>query len=116
MTSSQLSSLPRRWSSQRTFSIGRPPQRTIVYYQMTSDKGYIETGISSTQTAVSLAPTEQKLPYTLAVLYSVLAGETKDKSIKHSYEVQAEANAKKALVLKPNYVAAEEFLKKLTTE
>lgn len=117
LTSSQLSNLRALRSSPKNIQYWKTSAKNnLVYYQLTFDKRYIETGISSTQTAMSLAPTEPKLPYTLAVLYSVLADETKDKSIKYSYELQAEANAKKALVLKPNYLAAEEFLKKLTTE
>lgn len=117
LTSSQLSSLRALRSSPKNIQYWKTSAKNnLVYYQITLDKKYIETGISSVQTAIALAPTEPKLPYTEAVLYSVLADESVDKNTKQLYTIQAETSAKKALLLKPNYTNAKEFLKKLIKE
>lgn len=88
-------------------------KNNLVFYQITLDKTYIETGIASVQLAKSLAPTEPKLPYTEAVFYSILADEATDKSTKNSYLARASQSANIAIALKPNYINAKEFLKKL---
>lgn len=89
-------------------------KNNLVYYQITLDKTYIETGIASVQLAMSLAPTEPKLPYTLAVFYSILADDASDSNTKKSYLARAVESANKAISLKPNYTNAKEFLKKLS--
>ena len=117
LTSSQLSSLKALRSSPKNIQYWKTSAKNnLVYYQITLDKKYIETGLSSVQTAMEFAPTEPKLPYTEAVLYSVLSGEELDKKTKLLNEEYAAASAKKALKLKPNYVNAREFLKKMVKE
>lgn len=117
LNSSQLSSLKALRSSPKNIQYWKTSAKNnLVYYQITLDKKYLETGLASAQTASALAPTEPKLPYTEAVFYSVLAEESTDKNTQKFYIMQAEASAKKALLLKPNYINAKEFLEKLTTE
>lgn len=117
LASSQLSSLKALKSSPKNIQYWKTSAKNnLVYYQITLDKKYIETGLSSVQTAMALAPTEPKLPYTQAVFYSVLADEVTDKNTKLMYATQAELSAKQALALKPNYVNAREFLKKMVKE
>lgn len=117
MTSSHLASLKALSSSPKNIQFWKTyVKNNLIYYEITLDKKYLETGISSIETAMALAPTEPKLPYTEAVFYSVLADEATDKNAKQRYTMRAEASAKKALVLKPNYTNAREFLKKIVKE
>ncbi len=117
LTNSQVSSLKALRSSPKNIQYWKTSAKNnLVYYQITLDKKYIETGLASVQTAMALAPTEPKLPYTEAVLYSVLADEAVDKNAKQFYTTLAVTSAKKALQLKPNYENAKVFLDKLTTE
>jgi len=117
LTSSQLSNLRALRSSPKNIQYWKTSAKNnLLYYQITLDKKYVLTGISSIQTAMALAPTEPKLPYTEAVLYSVLADEEKDKNAKQLYKLQAVGSAKKALLLKPNYINAKVFLDKLIKE
>jgi len=117
LTSSQLSSIKALRSSSKNIQYWKTSAKNnLLYYQITLDKQYILTGISSVQTAMALAPTEPKLPYTEAVLYSVLANDETDKNAKQLYMARAEVSAKKALLLKPNYTNAKVFLDKLIKE
>lgn len=117
VTNSRLSNLKALRSSPKNIQYWKTAAKNnLLYYQITLDKKYIEEGIASVQTAMALAPTEPKLPYTEAVFYSILADETKDKSERQLDLAQAVASAKQALQLKPNYTNAKEFLKKLSTE
>lgn len=117
MTSSNLASLKALGSSPKNIQYWKTQAKNnLVYYQITLDKKYLETGISSLKIAMALAPTEPKLPYTKAVFYSALVDEVADKNAKLMIFNQARESANQAIKLKPNYSNAEIFLKKLTME
>jgi len=117
LTSSQLSSLKALGSSPKNIQYWKTSAKNnLLYYQITLDKKYIETGLSSVQTAMTLAPTEPKLPYTEAVLYSVLAEDTQNNVAKQMYYSRSWNSAKRALQLKPNYLNAKAFLDGLTKD
>lgn len=91
-------------------------KNNLIYYQLTSDQQYLFDGLKSIQTAMSIAPTDPKLPYSEAVYYSVLAGEAKKAGEHDQYLGLAQKSVTKALVLKPNYTAATELRAKLAKE
>lgn len=91
-------------------------KNNLIYYQLTSDQQYLFDGLKSIQTAMSIAPTDPKLPYSEAVYYSVLAGELKKAGEHDRYLALAQKSVTKALTLKPNYTAAAELRAKLAKE
>ncbi len=49
-----------------------------LFYQINLDTKYLEDGIKALKTAQTLAPTDPKIPYSLAIYYSLLSSDTKD--------------------------------------
>jgi O-antigen ligase len=71
------------------------------YYLISRNPKEMEKGITALIYASKIAPTDPKIPYTIAVFYSILADEQKAQRI--NYLKKAKQFVSKAINLKPNY-------------
>ncbi len=74
-----------------------------LFYQVTSDNTNLDEGIKALLTARKLAPTDPKIPYSLAVYYSIFYDQAKDFSIKEKAKQQSLSEIEKALQLKKDF-------------
>ena len=74
-----------------------------LFYQIKLDKKYLADGVSALNQAENLAPTDPKLPYSLAIYYSLLNDEEKDKDKKALYKTLSLNNIDKSIELKNDY-------------
>lgn len=74
-----------------------------LFYQVTLDKTYLIEAVKALEEDRRLAPTDPKIPYTLAVFYSILDDTEKDKDLKTQYQDQALRYATLTTELKPDY-------------
>ncbi len=90
---------------------------TILFndYQINSDKKYLVNAIEAVQTAERLAPTDPRVPYSVAQYAVQMYAEEKDK--KDTYKTLALKELDRALFLKSDYIDAltlkADFLKKV---
>jgi len=61
-------------------------KNSYLFYQINEDLKRLEDGIQALKTARNLAPTDPKIPYSLAVFYSLLADEVKEIKTKKEYQ------------------------------
>lgn len=74
-----------------------------LFYQITLQKDVISEGIKALQKAAELSPTDPKIPYSLAIFYSLLGDEDKNPSGNmHDKQLSLQA-IDKAINLKPDY-------------
>ncbi len=74
-----------------------------LFYQINLDKKDLISGIQALGEAEKLAPTDPKIPYSLAIFYSLLEDDTKNQSEKSQYEAFYLSEINKAIDLKPDY-------------
>jgi O-antigen ligase/cytochrome c-type biogenesis protein CcmH/NrfG len=73
-----------------------------LFYQITTNQKNIEEAINSLKTAEKLLPTDPKIPYSLAIFYSILFDESKQQE-RIKFEQLSLQEITKAIDLKPNY-------------
>lgn len=78
-------------------------KNNYLFYQIDPDKKYLTDGVDALKTAMNLAPTDPKLPYTRAIFYSLLEEEATKANEKTLYKLFALHDLKYALALKPDY-------------
>jgi O-antigen ligase len=74
-----------------------------VYYQMSLDKKILEQGIDALKEAGVLAPTDPKIPYSLAIFYSIAYDDAKDIRVKKEIEDKSIEAINKTISLKKDY-------------
>lgn len=93
-------------------------KNSYIFYQITNDPAALQMGIQSLKTARYLSPTDPKIPNSLAIFYSLLADETKDKRLKKEYQNLSIKEINLAINLKANeksyYLLKGQLLKKFS--
>lgn len=84
-------------------------KNSYLFYQATLKKDYLSTAVQSMEKAEELAPTDPKLPYTLALFYSLAADEEKDTNAKLDFIDKSLKTVRKSIDLKPDYLEAIEL-------
>lgn len=74
-----------------------------LYYQILSDKKLLSEAINSLSLAYQYAPTDPKIPYTIAVFFNLLRENTKDKIEQKQLADKALNFINQSINLKPNY-------------
>lgn len=87
-------------------------KNNYMFYQATQNTSYLKKGIDSLQYALTLSPTDPKLPYFLATFYDALYAEEKDVKQKQYVVGLIKKSIDTSLRLKPDYIEAQ----KLKTE
>lgn len=91
-------------------------KNTYLYYQITQNISYIQQGVEALLKAQKLAPTDPKIPYSLAIFYSLMADNSKDQTLKSQYQNSTLEQINKTIFLKSNdhgyYLLKAQFLKK----
>lgn len=87
-----------------------------LYYTVNLDVNHLVEGVDALKTAVSLAPTDPKIRYSLAVFYSMLYNVEKDPAKKNNFMNMTIAEIDKSISLKKDfydgYYMKGQFLKK----
>jgi len=84
-----------------------------LFYQINLDRNQLEEGINALKQAKILSPTDPKIPYTLAIFYSILNKEEKDKIKSQKLKDEAKKLIDEALFLKPDFQDAISLKKEL---
>lgn len=74
-----------------------------LFYEISLNTQYIETGIQALQEAYRLSPTDPKIPYSLAVFYSLLYDDEKNQAQKDMDEAQSLQYVRQSVHLKTDY-------------
>lgn len=74
-----------------------------LYYQITLKKKDLDAGIEALKQAEKLSPTDPKIPYSLAIFYSLLEEENLSNEEKQNFQVESMGEIDKAIDLKPDY-------------
>ncbi len=74
-----------------------------LFYQIRLNKDDLEEAIHALNEDQKLSPTDPKIPYTIAIFYSLLADEEREINLRDNYESNAIAFAKESTELKPNF-------------
>lgn len=74
-----------------------------LFYQLSLNSKDLKEGAVALQEAERLSPTDPKLPYSLAIYYSLLEDEEKDAQKKQKLQALSLAEADLSLQLKPDY-------------
>ncbi len=74
-----------------------------LFYQATLDRQYLDKGVSALLDASALAPTDPKVPYSLALYYSLQQDEEKDLKKKSMLQNKSLGAINDAVVLKRNF-------------
>ncbi|MBI5127116.1 O-antigen ligase family protein [Candidatus Roizmanbacteria bacterium] len=89
-----------------------------LFYQVTLDNTNLNEGIKALSTGQKLAPTDPKIPYSLAVYYSLFYDQAKDPNVKEKAKQMSLSEIDKALQLKKDFqdglTLKKELLKKYT--
>ena len=90
-----------------------------LFYQINLDPKELSEGILALQNSEKLAPTDPKIPYSLAVYYSLIYDQSTDISIKTQAKTASLEKINKALILKKDFTDGinlkKELLKKYNT-
>ncbi len=85
-----------------------------LFFQSTNNPEYLKLAIDTLNSATKLAPTDPKIPYSLAVFYSILGDVYKDKQVE--YRAKSLEAVNKAIQMKSdykdNYMLKAQLLKK----
>src|SRR5690606_5182157 len=84
-------------------------KNSLVAYQATLDVSYIEQGLDELEKAVELSPTDPRIFYSQALLYSLYAEETEDQATRLRYQENAVQALRTSIQLKPDYQPSVEF-------
>jgi O-antigen ligase len=76
------------------------------FYQATTDQKYLAAGLAAYKQAFELAPTDPRMPHTIALYALELYSLEKDTAKKEAYRKLASENIDKAIKLKPDYADA----------
>lgn len=92
-------------------SINASPQNILYYktrakdfylfFQSTNNPEYLKLAVDTLNSATKLAPTDPKIPYSLAVFYSILGDVYKDKQVE--YRAKSLEAVNKAIQMKSDY-------------
>ncbi len=74
-----------------------------LFYQVTLNNQQLADGIYALQEAQKLAPTDPKIPYSLAIYYSLMGDDVKNIKDKSALDDKSLQEVDKALALKPDY-------------
>lgn len=74
-----------------------------LFYQITLDKGRLIDGINTLLEAKKLSPTDPKIPYSLAIFYSLLYDEEKQPLEKNVFKTESLKQIENSIMLKPDY-------------
>jgi len=81
----------------------------FLFYQTTLDPQYLKTGLEAFREAQKLAPTDPRIPNSIAIYYYLLADDGKTREEKTKYETASLQAIDRAIKLKPNYTDAIEL-------
>lgn len=93
-------------SPKNIFYLKTKAKNQYLFYEMTLDKNYLLKGIEELKNSQKLAPTDPKIPYSLAFYYSRLYDSEKDTFEKKVWENKSLEEIKLALKLKNNFQEA----------
>lgn len=85
----------------------------FLYYQVSQDEENLNEGIKALLTGEKLAPTDPKIPYSLAVYYSLYYDQTKNNDIKEKTKQSSLLEIDRALNLKKDFQDAITLRKQL---
>jgi len=88
---------------QNVFYLKTKAKNQYLYYQVTLDENYLISGVEALKEAKKLAPTDPKIPYSLAVYYSMLYDSEKDFAKKKIWKNKSLIEIDLALVLKKDF-------------
>ncbi len=88
-------------------------KNNYLFYQTELDKKYLEIGLEALKKAQILSPTDPKIPYSLAIYYSLLFDEIKDVGLRKKYEQLSLDYINQSLKLKFNLPDSIELKKQL---
>ncbi len=74
-----------------------------LFYQVTLNNQQLADGVYALQEAQKLAPTDPKIPYSLAIYYSLMGDDVKNIKDKSALDDKSLQEVDKALALKPDY-------------
>ncbi|MFN4212429.1 MAG: O-antigen ligase family protein [Microgenomates group bacterium] len=74
-----------------------------LFYQISLSKGELEEGIRALIQGKNLSPTDPKIPYSLAIFYSLMIDEVKKKEEKLNFQNLSVRMVDESISLKPNY-------------
>lgn len=74
-----------------------------LFYQITLDPKYLDIGLQGLMTVAEIAPTDSKIPYSIALFYSLMEDEAKDVAKKAELQRKSIAAIDSAIKLKPDY-------------
>ncbi len=74
-----------------------------LFYQISLSRQSLEEGIKALNQAQNLAPTDPKIPYSLAIFESLLYDEEKDSLQREAYKMQSLRNVEDSIKLKQDY-------------
>jgi len=80
-----------------------------LYFEATKDISYLKQGVESLKQAERTAPTDPKIPYSLALYYGLLIDEEKKPTELEKLRFYQEESLINAIRLKPNYKEAVEL-------
>lgn len=78
-------------------------KNNYLFYQISLQSKYITSGIDGLKQAFTYSPTDPKIPYSLAIFYSLLYDDAKNISEKENYIKQSVDNINLSIKLKTNY-------------
>lgn len=84
-------------------------KNSLLAYQATLDVQYIQQGIDELEKAAELSPTDPRIWYSQALMYSLLAEETEDQEEMLRYQEEAISALRVSIELKPDYQPSVEF-------
>jgi len=91
-------------SSKNIFYWKTRAKNQYLFYQVSLDSNKLLEGIKALQVGVKLAPTDPKIPYSLAVYYSLLSDAEKKQIQKDSWQKQSLVEINKAIELKKDFL------------
>ncbi|KKQ23890.1 MAG: hypothetical protein US40_C0006G0004 [Candidatus Roizmanbacteria bacterium GW2011_GWC2_37_13] len=103
-------------SSKNIFYWKTRAKNQYLFYQVTLDNKDLEEGINVLLTGQKLAPTDPKIPYSLAVYYQLIYNQAKEQSIKENAKQASLLEIDKAIALKKDFqdalILKDDLLKK----
>ena len=84
-------------------------KNSLLAYQSTLDISYIEQGLDELEKAAELSPTDPRIYYSTALLYSLAAEEAESSEVRTEAQEQAVEALKRSISLKPDYQPSIEF-------
>jgi len=93
-------------SSNNPLYLRTAAKNDYILYQVDLDPSYVTSSLSHFERARALAPTDPRIPYSISLMYSLLAGEQEEPARLQQLQQQALSSIDQAIKLKPDYVDA----------